>query len=119
MTTRTLTKTVTFRRPFLIGGFDEMLPAGEYCVETDEELLVGLSFSGYRRVLTVIRLPATSGNPDLTRSLSIDPAELEAALNRDLAASKVHDQHSVIQDRTGSKTFAGQPVRASASRSGN
>jgi hypothetical protein len=90
MTTRTLTKTVTFRRPFSIGGFDELLPAGDYCVETDEELLVGLSFSSYRRVLTVIHLPAASGNPNLTRSLTIDPNELDAALIRDQAHAETH-----------------------------
>ena len=89
MTMRTLTKTVTFTRPFLIGGFDEVLPAGEYCVETDEELLAGLSFSAYRRVLTVIHLPAASANRNLTRSLTIDPDELDVALKRDRAQAKI------------------------------
>jgi hypothetical protein len=61
MTTRTSKKTVTFRRPFVLGGFDEVLPAGAYSVETDEELLEGISFPAYRRVLTVIHLQAKSG----------------------------------------------------------
>jgi hypothetical protein len=52
MTTRTSNKTVTFRRPFVLGGFDEVLPAGAYCVETDEELLEGMSFPAYRRILS-------------------------------------------------------------------
>ena len=88
MTARTLTKTVTFKRPFMIGGFDEVLPAGDYRVETDEELLEGVSFPAYRRILTVIHLPAASGNPNLTRSLTIDPDELDAALTRDRSQSK-------------------------------
>ena len=46
MTIRTSEKTVTFRNPFVIGGFDEVLPAGVYSVETDEELLEGISFPG-------------------------------------------------------------------------
>ena len=85
MTTRTSKKTVTFRRPFVLGGFDEVLPAGAYSVETDEELLEGMSFPAYRRILTVIHLNARSGHPGLTRTLTIDPNELDAALERDRA----------------------------------
>jgi hypothetical protein len=85
MTTRTSKKTVTFRRPFVLGGFDEMLPAGAYSVETDEELLEGISFAAYRRILTVIHLHSRSGHPGLTRALTIDPSELDAALERDRA----------------------------------
>jgi len=85
MTTRTSKKTVTFRRPFVLGGFDEVLPAGAYSVESDEELLEGLSFPAYRRILTVIHLHARSGHPGLTRALTIDPNELDAALERDQA----------------------------------
>jgi len=32
MTTRTSKKTVTFSRPFVLGGFHEVLPAGDYIV---------------------------------------------------------------------------------------
>ena len=85
MTIRTSKKTVTFRRPFVLGGLDEVLPAGTYSVETDEELLEGISFPAYRRVSTLIRLQAKSGNPHLTRALTIDPNELDAALERDRA----------------------------------
>ncbi len=85
MTTRTSKKTVTFRRPFVLGGLDEVLPAGAYSVETDEELLEGISFPAYRRILTVIHLHARSGHPGLTRALTIDPNELDAALERDQA----------------------------------
>ncbi|MDH3234306.1 MAG: hypothetical protein OEQ29_12375 [Alphaproteobacteria bacterium] len=82
---RTSKKTMTFRRPFVLGGLDEVLPAGAYSVETDEELLEGISFPAYRRVLTLIRLHAKSGNPHLSRALTIDPNELDAALKRDQA----------------------------------
>jgi hypothetical protein len=85
MTLRTTTKTVTFRRPFILGGFDEVLPAGAYKVETDEELLEGLSFPAYRRTLTVIHLHPRPGHPGLMQTLTIDPSELDAALKRDQA----------------------------------
>lgn len=85
MTARTSTKTVTFRKPFVLGEFDEVFAAGAYRVETDEELLEGISFPAYRRVLTVIYLHAKSDRPGLTRVLTIDPNELDAALKRDQA----------------------------------
>jgi hypothetical protein len=88
MTTRTRKKTVTFRRPFVLGGFDEQLPAGAYRVETDEELLEGISFAAYRRVLTLIHLHAKPGQQGLTQTLTIDPNELDAALERDQATSE-------------------------------
>ena len=58
MTLRTSSKTVSFMRPFSLGGFDEMLPAGAYSVETDEALLEGVSFPAYRRIGTLIHLHA-------------------------------------------------------------
>lgn len=86
MTLRTSTRTVTFGRPFALAGFDETLPAGDYTVETDEELLDGLSFPAWRRVLTLLHLRAASGRPGLGGSLAIDPTVLEAALQRDREA---------------------------------
>jgi hypothetical protein len=83
MTKRTCSKTVTFNRPFVFAGFNEVLPAGSYDVETDEELMEGISFLAYRRILTLLHLPAKSGNSGLTRTLTIDPNELEEALKRD------------------------------------
>jgi hypothetical protein len=83
MTKRTCSKTVTFKRPFVLAGFSEVLPAGSYYVETDEELIEGISFLAYRRILTLLHLPAKSGNSGLTRTLTIDPNELEEALKRD------------------------------------
>ena len=85
MTIRTSKKTVTFERPFALGGLDEVLPAGSYLVETDEEPLAGLSFSAYRRKQTVIYLQTKPGNRTQTRALTVDPDELEAALERDKA----------------------------------
>ena len=57
MTTRTTTKTVTSAHPFLLKGIDRMLPAGDYRVVTDEELIEGVSFPVYRRVSNMIFIP--------------------------------------------------------------
>lgn len=83
MTTRNSVRTVTFRRPFVLSGFDAEIAPGCYSVETDEELLEGLSFPAYRRVLTLLHVPATSDRPGLAYSLAVDPDELDAALQRD------------------------------------
>ena len=94
MTMRTTEKTITFNKPFTLAGIGEVLPAGAYRVETDEELLQGISFHAYRLVQTLIHLPAKSGNRGLARTLTIDPKDLDAALKRDhapvVAASKRH-----------------------------
>jgi hypothetical protein len=80
MTVRTHTKTVTFNRPFVIGGMDEVLPAGDYQVETDEEPIEGVSFLAYRRVSVRIHIPSPGGNPALTRTVVLSPDVLDATL---------------------------------------
>ena len=82
MKTRTSKRVVTFGHPFVLDSFDKELPAGDYDVETDEELLEGISFTAYRRMLIVIRLP---GRPGERQVLTIDPNELDAALERNRA----------------------------------
>jgi hypothetical protein len=86
MIARTLSKTVVFRRPFLLKGVDRMLPAGDYRVVTDEELIDGLSFSAYRRVATMIFVPAQSHQGSSIEMVTIDPQDLQAALDRDAAS---------------------------------
>jgi len=88
MATRTTRETVTFMKPFILGDFDEVLAPGSYVVDTDEDLLQGLSFDAYVRVLTIIQLPDKSGNTLLSRALTIDPHELDAALMRDRESSE-------------------------------
>ena len=86
MTTRTTTRTVTFSHPFALKGIEDVQPAGTYTIETDEELLEGLSFDAYRRTATVIRLPSPSGESRLDRMVPIDPVDLEAAEQKDRGA---------------------------------
>jgi hypothetical protein len=83
MTVRTNTRTVTFSRPFLLRGYEALLPAGRYEVETDEELFEGVSFPAYRRIMTLIHLHPASDNPGVRQTLKVDPADLDAALKMD------------------------------------
>jgi hypothetical protein len=73
MTTRTTRKTVTFRRPFCLSAADEVLPPGTYAVDTDEELIDGLSFLAYRCIATLLHLPCIS-NRGVSEVVVIDPS---------------------------------------------
>jgi hypothetical protein len=84
---RTREATVNFIRPFSLRGVDRILPPGGYRVVTDEELIEGLSFPVYRRVSTMIFIPAESRSA--VEMIAIDPADLEAAQARDAPADIV------------------------------
>jgi hypothetical protein len=94
MIARTLSKTVVFSKPFLLKGVDRLLPAGDYRVVTDEELIEALSFPVYRRVSTVVFVPAQSHPASSVEMVTIDPLDLQAALDRD-AAAPMTDRESI------------------------
>ncbi len=78
MLTRTQRSTLVFSRPFRVDGEARLQPAGTYLVETEEELLEGLSFPAYRRAgVTITRQPAVAGA--LVQALGVDPADLARA----------------------------------------
>ena len=84
MTVRTSGKTVTFAHPFLLKGVDRILAAGDYRIVTDEELIEELSFPVYRRVATMIFVPAESGSASTVEMVTIDPQDLQAAQELEL-----------------------------------
>jgi hypothetical protein len=80
---RTSDRTVTFTGPFTIDGFEQELPAGDYVIETEEELIQGPSFPVYRRVSTTLRVDRIPGRPGQKENWQIVPEALDAALIRD------------------------------------
>jgi hypothetical protein len=86
MLTRTRRETVTFNGPFSLERSGRLLPAGNYEIVTDEELIEGLSFPVYRRVATTMLVPAQSYQASV-EMLTVDPLGLAAAVNRDAAAT--------------------------------
>jgi len=84
--TRTTRTTVTFAHPFRLKGVDGVHRAGAYAVDTDEDLIDGLSFLSWRRVATMIHLRSADGATEVHR---LDPAELDAALRRDAEAASL------------------------------
>ena len=87
MTTRTRRETVHFKHPFMIKGVDRLLPSGAYEVITDEEMIEGLSFSGFRRVATMIMVPGAGPRRSSVEMISISPVDLADAQHKDANAS--------------------------------
>jgi hypothetical protein len=80
MTLRTHRETLTFAHPFTLSGVEDVQAPGTYTVQTDEELIEGLSFLAYRRVATVIFVPLRHGGPGSLQAITVDPRELADAL---------------------------------------
>jgi len=88
MTMRSRRETITFQHPFRIKGIDRLLPAGAYEVITDEEMIEGLSFASFRRVATMIMVPASPPRSSSVEMLSIGSVELSDAQRIDASASR-------------------------------
>ena len=83
MCTRSTDAAVVFRHPFMLTAFDKPQPAGTYRLVTDEEEILGLSFLAYRRVATMLHLPAVGISSGRHQVVPVDPEELAAALEAD------------------------------------
>jgi hypothetical protein len=79
MNSRTTHRTVTFTRPFRLGGIDGVMAPGKYEVDIDEEQIEGLTMVAWRRVATSIAI-SREGATQIHR---IDPVDLDASLLRD------------------------------------
>ena len=87
MTTRSRREIITFRHPFRINGIDRLLPPGAYEVITDEEMIEGLSFASFRRVATMIMVPAAAPRSSTMEMISIGSVDLSDAQRIDASAS--------------------------------
>ena len=94
MVTRTKRVTLTFLHPFSLQGVDRLLAPGQYEVVADEELIEELSFPVYRRVSTLIFLPAQMHRQSSIEMVNVDPADLAAAHERDQAMPATAQGHA-------------------------
>ncbi|WP_072391501.1 hypothetical protein [Hyphomicrobium sp. CS1GBMeth3] len=97
MTTRTTRSTAVFNSAFTLGGIDGELPAGSYRIESEEELIEGLSFVAFRRVETTIELPAIGSVSHKRQVVAIDPLDLAMAQERDTARPQTALQVGTIR----------------------
>jgi hypothetical protein len=77
---------VTFTHPFRIRGIDRLLPSGDYEVVTDDETIDGLSFSAFRRLASMLRVPA-NGSRLAMEMISIGSVDLADVQRIDAGAS--------------------------------
>lgn len=94
MTMHKTKRTVHFNHPFYCDAPDTLFPAGNYDVETDEELIEGISFTAYRKVQTYLHLKPVQGHPGVKQTLVIAAGRLEAALERDSQAGRPLENRS-------------------------
>jgi hypothetical protein len=87
MTIRSRREFVTFKHPFNIRTIERLLPEGTYEVVTDEETIEGLSFAAYRRVATMIIVPAAASHGATMEMVSISSVDLADAQRIDASAS--------------------------------
>jgi hypothetical protein len=87
MTIRSRREIVTFKRPVQIRGVDRLLPAGAYEVVTDEEMIEGLSFASFRRIATLIIVPAATSRGSTMEMISIGSVDLADAQRIDASTS--------------------------------
>jgi hypothetical protein len=80
MFTRSTESTIRFSQPFRLSELDETQPAGSYRLLTEEERLEGTSFAAFRRVRTLLCLPANALPGHTREVVDVDPVELAAAL---------------------------------------
>lgn len=83
MPNRTTKRLVSFRQPFVLTSHEEVWPAGDYTIETEEAPLEGLTFVAYRRIETIMVVRPATGKKGRTQFVTIDPLELDAALMKD------------------------------------
>jgi len=76
---------VTFQRPFRLQGATRPEPAGRYVVETEEELIEGLSFPAWRRVSTTLTRQAAAGTT--LQTIPVSSQELATAQAADAGSS--------------------------------
>jgi hypothetical protein len=88
MTMRSRREIITFKHPFRINGIDRQLPAGAYEVITDEEMIEGLSFASFRRVATMIMVPAAGPRSSTMEMVSIDSVDLSEARRLDASGPR-------------------------------
>jgi hypothetical protein len=87
MATRSKEAVLTFSKAFALSDVDRPLPAGTYRVVVDEEDISSLSFLAFRRIATMLHMPAISTPGGSVEMFLVNPDELAAALAADRVAA--------------------------------
>ena len=91
MNMRSTRSTVTFSNPFTLSGYPGDLPAGDYEILVEEELLQGLSFEAYRRTATYLMVRGKGTHAGRTEVRATTESDLKKALRRDVATTETNN----------------------------
>lgn len=80
--------TAVFLQPFELASFDEVLPAGEYEIETEMLDLVDWIEPGSWTASVLVHLQSRTSHPGLSRTLAVPLTELEEAIAKDTLRGK-------------------------------
>ena len=83
MALRSTRSTMAFPKPFILSGYSGQLPAGEYEILVEEEVIEGLSFVAYRRTAVFLTIQGKDGQAGWTELRPITWTDLETALGQD------------------------------------
>ena len=75
MNARKSTKVVTFNKPFQLRAMEEMWPAGDYEVTTEQEQIGDFMFEAFRRTAITIHLPPRKGDFGMGQVIPVEPNE--------------------------------------------
>ena len=104
MNMRSTRSTVTFSNPFTLRGYPDDLPAGDYDVLVEEELLQGLSFEAYRRTATCMMVRGKGAHAGRSVLRVTTESDLKEALRRDADTSEANNHSDAAlspqEDRT-------------------
>ncbi|MDI3338867.1 hypothetical protein QKW60_20850 [Defluviimonas aestuarii] len=81
MNTRTSRSIVTFPHVFVLPGYPEELPAGDYEIVTEEERLQGLSFEAYRRTATYLTIHGRGKHAGRIELRPVSERDIELAIS--------------------------------------
>lgn len=96
MNTRSSRTTVTFSNAFALSGYPGELPAGDYEVVMEEELLQGLSFEAWRRTATYLLVQGQGRRAGRTEMRSTTEKVLNEALSSDHTMTGKNDQREAV-----------------------
>jgi hypothetical protein len=112
--TRTYETHILFKHPFVINGYKDILPAGSYRLEVEEERIGTLSFMAYKRKQVTLHLKANPKRPGRSEMLTLPPHEVDAALAWDRRCDPGADH-----DRPRSRLIAPSVSRTTIERGEN
>ncbi|GAA4215233.1 hypothetical protein GGQ68_002881 [Sagittula marina] len=82
MSSRTTTSAVTFLHPFVVTRYTDELPADDYEMLADDDVMQSYGFAAYRRTAT---FPLNNWRAGKSVLRAVDHRELEGALPQDQA----------------------------------